>query len=118
MKTLTLPKPLLESVENKGAFKDITVDFTKFLIAQAEDEIHKEQKKIYTFQKKYNVSSSAGLIKKLIRKKDHAWQIDQDLMEWDAAETIVNNRYREIDKLRRFLSDYSKKHSCFSKRDR
>ncbi len=104
-----IPEFLLKTIENLG-IKDVTCDFTKFLIVQAENDVHREQEKISGLQKKYKVSSVKEMLKNYIKGKDHSFEVDEDFRTWDAAETIIKNRYKEIDKLRRFLSEYGKKH--------
>lgn len=104
-----IPEFLYKIIQNLG-IKDVTYDFTKFLIVQAENDIQKEQKKIFELQKKYKVSAVKEMLKQYIKEKNHSFKVDEDFRAWDAAETIIKNRYKEIDKLRSFLSEYSRKH--------
>ncbi|PIS28166.1 hypothetical protein COT42_08805 [Candidatus Saganbacteria bacterium CG08_land_8_20_14_0_20_45_16] len=110
---VTIPDKLAEAIESK----DITVDFTEFLLARADKEIRTEQEKIAGLQKKHRVADLKQFLKKRIKGKDHSFETDEDLMAWDSAETIIKNRYQEISKLRGFINAYNKKLSLFAKRE-
>src|SRR3989339_819917 len=100
---LLMPDILLKTIKELKV-GDVTYEFTRFLINQAENDVHKEQKSIAEIQKKYNISTLDEMEKKYINKKDHDFKTDEAFRSWDAAETIIKNRYKEIDSLRRFLS--------------